>query len=326
MNPTNDTPAQPSQPYNPGAPAGGSGPELPEPGAGQAPAQYPPPYPPQPMQQPSPWYTGPQPQYQQVDPTPQLPSPQLPGQPQPQPVPQFQAQQPPRPSEPARTPSVAPAPPIMPPGQRGKKPLAIVVVCLLLLALAAGIYFWMSKDKGGDPNATPGGAITDNQSRTAKLSTLNDLTFIPPADLSRYNANPDNTELAMAYNTDKDACSLQLGVSDEKTTPGKDLNEIVAIQIRALRDKGVKVDDATAGPVLTLKDATNPNSSYTLPTLVFVATDGTKQIRSHYSAAVLKGDKRAYVIRTCQVAQGNVDPAAVQPLDEDASRITIITQ
>jgi hypothetical protein len=267
----------------------------------------------------------PQGAYQQVDNTPQLPQPQFPGQPQPvASVPTQQAMPQPQPTPAYATPTYSD--PSATDTSKRKAIFVAIAVVIALLGLSIGAYLLMNAMNGDKPAAPTTNDTTQQEQKptTASLTSLNDITFLPPSDLARYTANTENTELVMAYNTEGDGCSLQLGVVDDKTLPGKDFEDIVSRQIASLREADVKVDGPTKADDLKLKDVSNANKTYTLPTMTFVATDkANKQVRSHYSAAVLKNGKRAYITRTCQVANGTVDAATLKPLDDDAAQITV---
>jgi hypothetical protein len=212
---------------------------------------------------------------------------------------------------------------LQPAPSRKKSVFIAIAVAIILLAVSAAAYVLVAgNDRGTDKQS--GGA--KQAVITASVASLDAVVLVPPADLSRYKPNSDNSAMQMAYNTDGNACSLQLGIADQQTVPGKDVADIVKRQAQALKDQGVTITGPSKADTLTLKDAADGNKRYTLPTQTFTATDSTKQVRTYYSAAVLKNGQRVYVSRSCQVNQGSVTDEALQPLAKDAATVTVIAQ
>lgn len=214
-----------------------------------------------------------------------------------------------------------------PTDEKSKKVLLWVVgiIALALVAAAIAAFFILANgNKEDKDSANKAAKDSTSQTKEASLETLEGVTLIPPADLSRYTPNVNNTDVAMAYTTPDGACSLNLGVADADTLPGKDLADIVSRQMKSAREKGLTLTGPTAGSPLELVNASDENKKYSMPTLVFTTSnpDGTR-IRSHYSAAVLADGSRVYITRICQSKTADVTDETLKPIDEDATKIAV---
>jgi hypothetical protein len=212
-------------------------------------------------------------------------------------------------------------------GGGGKKALLVVVILLVLGLVAAGGYYVVNMlDKKTDTSKT-NTAIEESKSKSEAqpLDKLKGVTLLPPHDLTEYTANDANTATSMSYATADGSCHLELGIYDAVTLPGTDLADIVAKQLDSLRKQGVTIPAPVSGEPLELKDATDGDKQYTLPTLTFTATQDSTgtHIRSHYSAAVMEDDKRAFVTRVCQSKSGPVSEETLKKIDADANDITV---
>jgi hypothetical protein len=271
-----------------------------------------------------------------------------PPQPQPQPRPQLPAQPrfqappqlPPQP-QPVQPQPIAPAgPPLRPPVRRSGKKKWIAL--LILLLLAAGTVYWFVLKPDNTTTKKPTNTTTTNssaasdaaeessapiQDTTAELSTLQSATFNAPSNMDAYDVLARAEAFIRYTNKTNKRCELGLGTLTENELSGKDLDDIIAIQLKALRDSGATVSEPVAGTALALSDNTTPTKKYNMPTLKFELTKENVKAKSRYSAVVLKDGKRAVVNRTCYTEDGStVDEAGMEALDASAQQITVTAQ
>lgn len=205
-----------------------------------------------------------------------------------------------------------------------KKMLAIIGVVVVVIALAVAGYFLFMRDKD-DSNTKNAADKSSNQSKETKLDTLEGtITLKAPASLEGYEASSANTAENSVYA--KGDCSLQFGVTDASKLPGNDLADIVDSQTAALREQGITMEQPQSGTALVLKDADDSSKSYVLPTLDLRASANNEHVLSHYSAAVFKDGRRAFVTRVCKGSGAAVEASKLAPLDADAAGITVKVQ
>jgi hypothetical protein len=97
-------------------------------------------------------------------------------------------------------------------------------------------------------------------------------------------------------------------------------------QLKALRDAGAAIDGPSAGKALTLKDATDSKTTYSMPTLIFDFSKDNQHVLTHYSAVILKNTDRAVVSRACANKEGTVDQSKVTNLDNIAAKTKVTKQ
>ncbi|HSW98500.1 MAG TPA: hypothetical protein VLF71_01555 [Candidatus Saccharimonadales bacterium] len=212
-----------------------------------------------------------------------------------------------------------------------KKPTPMLVLAglLVLLAIVAAAFFLFGGKKHDTANNAAKKSSGTATASAVDLGTLNTITFSPPADLSAFDANSVTQANAYSYNvkgaTADKACNLSIAIVTAVQLPGADTNAIVAPQIDALRKAGATVDGPNAGKVLLLK-STDGKAAYSMPTLTYEFTEGSKHASVHYSVVILKDTTRAQIARQCISASGPTDTAQMATMDEAATHITVSQQ
>lgn len=208
-----------------------------------------------------------------------------------------------------------------------KKNILMAVIALAaVVVLGLGAYFLTNMlSNNNNKNKTNNAANkSSSMSSATPLSTLKNVSFMAPSDLNDYTLNPASTDKVKVYS--KGECSLQFGTTDATTLPGTDLADIVARQIKTLKDSGVTVEGPTAGTALVLKDNANSSMQYSMPTLVFKANKDKNYAMSYYSAVVFSDGTRAFVTRACGSTTGPVQASAVDAINNDAVKVMVMTK
>jgi Tfp pilus assembly protein PilX len=221
----------------------------------------------------------------------------------------------------------ASAPDSQPPKKKGLKVVIAVLVIIVLVAVGAAAYYLLAKKNDRNSANQAAKSSTQNVSNNAvEMATLNNVTLQPPSNMSGFTPNDLGVATVKDYLTANQVCELQLGTLGADKLPGTDLGDIVAKQLAAYRSNGATVTGPTSAAALILKDATDSKKSYSMPTLVFDFTEGSKHIKSYYSAAVLKNGQRVFVGRVCQSGSGAVSYSALAPINAKAAEIKVTAQ
>lgn len=208
-----------------------------------------------------------------------------------------------------------------------KKNLLLAVVAIVVVAvLGLGAYFLTNMLSNSNNKNKTNQAASESTSKTSAtpLGSLKGVSFMAPDNLSGYTKNPASTDKVSIYT--KGDCSLQFGTTDATTLPGTDLADIVSRQIKTLKDNGVTIDGPTAGTALVLKDSSDAKKQYSMPTLVFKANKAKDYAMSYYSAVVFANGTRAFVTRACASSTGPVQTSAVDAVNADAVKVTVMPQ
>lgn len=224
---------------------------------------------------------------------------------------------------------VAPMPQMggAPPKNRGSKiPIILLVVLLIVLGGAVAWYFLIYQ-KGNSDADKAAKSSSSSAKEAVSLSTLQDLTFSEPSDLSAFKADSSTNAAYHVYltqsSTDDKLCSLEYGVVTPTDLPGGTIDDIVDPQIKSLKDAGATVTGPSAGDALILKDAKDSAKTYSMPTLNYEFSKDTRHATVHYSLAILKGGNRAVVSRQCANKNGDIDKAELAKIEAAAKKITV---
>lgn len=243
------------------------------------------------------------------------PAPAAPGVPGPEPGPQNW------PGQPA-TPPVSPTPGVPMMGANGtqpkKVPVALIVVLVVIAVLVLGaITYFMFFSKSANNAAKKS---SNNVANATNLDTLSHLSFNAPSSMTGFTERSVGLSNVKDYVSADGNCEFIFGTVTSAQLPGVDLNAIIQPQVDLLKKAGATVTGPGAGKALVVKGG---GKNYSMPTLNFEFSEGTKHATIHYSAVILKSNDRAIVNRTCINKDGAVDPTRVQALDNKAAELTI---
>jgi len=165
----------------------------------------------------------------------------------------------------------------------------------------------------------------------ATLTTLaNEVATLEPpavADLAPYSAVISAESSGYyQYNTQDQQCSFGFGVRNAQEQGGNSFHQMVSLLVSNFESKGMKVEDQTFGNPLVLTSSTDTAVRYTFPTAVIVAKSGTEVALQYFSAAILQNGDRISITRTCQFVSGNIDQAAMTPIEATVRKITVQLQ
>lgn len=261
-----------------------------------------------------------------------LPSPEGPSQQPPQQPPAAQPYTPPVSYTPPRSQQQAPNYQAYSSMKKRRWPaivLIVVIVALLGGAGYTGYQTFFAKDKQTTTNTPPGPSPSPGSKPTlapTDAATLSAVVLSPPSDMKGFTAKDASVASVKSYADASGMCTLQFGTLPADRLPGGAMNEIVTPQLDALKKAGATVSGPHTEGVLILKDATDANVSYTMPTVRITFVDGTRHARSHYSIAILKSGTRAFASRSCVNPDGTVDQKAFDAVEAKAKQLTITKQ
>jgi hypothetical protein len=158
------------------------------------------------------------------------------------------------------------------------------------------------------------------------MSELTNVKLNAPRDMSDFGADTPDGNLHVYLtkaSTGDNACSFEFGTATSMQLPGANINAIINPQVTFLENAGAAVDGPMSASALVLKDAGDSSITYSMPTLMYSFTQGTKHATSYYSLVILKNGDRALVSRQCANANGSIDQAQLNALEAMAQKITV---
>ncbi len=212
---------------------------------------------------------------------------------------------------------------------------ALVIALVILLGVSLGIYWFVRHVHSSKPTQTQQQAVDPDASlppaQRATLTTLaNGLATLEPpmaADLAPYNAVISAESSGYyQYNTQDQQCSFGFGVRSAQEQGGNSFHQMVSLLVNNFESKGMKVESQTLGDPLILTASTDTAVRYTFPTAVIVVKRGTEAALQYFSAAILQNGDRVSITRTCQFVSGNIDQAAMTPIEATMRKITVQLQ
>jgi hypothetical protein len=220
--------------------------------------------------------------------------------------------------------------PVMGMGSPAKKlrlGVFVLIGAAVLLILLITSYFLFFNKKNTANNAAQTSTNSSVSKNAIDMSTLASVTLNTPSDLSVFQADSATGSYYHMYVTKNsvgtNACSLIFGSFTSAQLPGTDLNSIVAQGLDALRKAGATITGPSAGSALILKDAVSSGTTYSMPTITYQFSEGVKHASERYSIVILKNGNRLAVTRQCANANGNVDQATLNTVENAAEQITV---
>lgn len=160
------------------------------------------------------------------------------------------------------------------------------------------------------------------------LDTLTSATLTAPTDMSGFEgdvgAGSNHSYPTTGSDTTNGGCELAFGTATPAILPGATIDDIVAPGIKSLKDSGISVNGPKAEAALILRDTAG--KEYSLPTISYSFTQGTKAGKTLYSLAITKDGNRTYVRRDCAAVNGAVDSSKMNMLEQKAAQITVTAQ
>lgn len=217
------------------------------------------------------------------------------------------------------------------PSNAGTKRRLVVVLLIVLVAAVLGVaaYFAFFRDNDSDDSAQRAASQSSSSSNAdaidlATLQTISMSLANPPEDYVSTDEESSPTRRYTYQGADgKETCELAFGVLTSEQLPGDNLDAIVQPQINQLREAGATIDGPSAGTALILKDATDSDITYRVPTLDFKFSFEGNNATVYYSAVILKSGERAVVNRACSVRDGQVNEDRLKTINERANQIVI---
>ncbi len=257
-------------------------------------------------------------------PSPPAPLPQLPSAPEVNPMPGAMFGQP---IVPGAFGNEMPAGPGMGQGRpkSAVKLLIIVGAIAATVALSAVAYFVIFAGNGSDSVKKANEQSSNSAASTAiDLSTLSNVTF-SPSDLSGYTKDAaSSSDTYTTYITSDKTCAVGFGTVPASSFPGSTVEEMVDAQVQSLRKLGATADGPHAADALVLKSASDPGTTYKMPTLSFTFSKDGASGKVLYSIVVLKNKRLAIVNRQCGNPNGPVLDANLDAQDKKARELLVV--
>lgn len=215
----------------------------------------------------------------------------------------------------------------MPSGGNGRirRLLIALLALIVVLGIGAAVYFVMFK--GDSSNDAAKKSSKSAEKSAISMDTLNSVKLtLAATDATGLTDKATGVADFKTYMSDDELCAVSVGIVKAADLPGADLNAMIEPQLKTLRDAGAAIDGPSAGKALTLKDATDSKTTYSMPTLVFDFSKDNQHVLTHYSAVILKNTDRAVVSRACGNKEGAVDQSKVTNLDNIAAKTKVTKQ
>jgi hypothetical protein len=191
-----------------------------------------------------------------------------------------------------------------------------VTLALTVVTVYGLIHF---KTNTGDPYLQ---AQNNTAGHGRQFDKLNNVALRAPSSLKKQNSQNIGISTVKDYIIGNGACELQFGTLMSSQLPGDDLSAMVQGQLGSYRNSGATVSTPMAQKALTLKVA-GSSKEYSLPTLSFTLSKSGTEIKSYYSAAILKNGDRVFVTRACSSNNGHVSDTVLNNVDHTAQDITV---
>jgi hypothetical protein len=210
-------------------------------------------------------------------------------------------------------------------GGRIRQLLMALAALLVVIGIGAAVYFVFFK--GDSSNDAAKKSSQSAEKSAVDMSTLNSVKLaLAATDATGLIAKDTGVEEFTSFTSSDDMCAVSVGIVKAADLPGADLNAMLEPQLKALRDAGATIEGPSAGKALTLKDATDSKTTYSMPTLIFDFSKDNQHVLTHYSAVILKNTDRAVVSRACGNKEGAVDKNKVNDLDSIATKVKVTKQ
>ncbi len=233
-------------------------------------------------------------------------------------------------AEPTPTPMTGPelTPPstIPPVPPRSNKTLIIVIVVIVVLALVGtGIFLAMKllSSSTTNNNTSNGSAQTSN---SVDATTLTSAVLATPESATKgltkspAGKNPN----AVGYTTADQSCLVAYGTATPDIVADATVSDFVNTYLKtATQDSNTTVTGPAVATPRLLKDATDGNKTYSVPTMHFELAEGTKHGTGSYSLALLKNNSRLIIETLCINDQGAVSQTQMDAMEAIVKQISV---